>query len=176
MSGEEEILYKILLSREKRAQKQKYLINEYKCSLISFTLNIPGPVKDGFIYKKIHGEGIKEILKRINDEGLDIVYREESYEETGAEAFVCVNTEGLKVKRITVDIEENHKLGRIFDFDVFDRNFKAISRKEISLNERKCLLCNEKALICKRKKKHKTEELLKKIDMMASEFFSDQPS
>lgn len=82
MDNEKDILYKILLSREKRVEKQRYLIDKYKCSLISFTLNIPGPVKDSILYRKIHQEGMRELIKRLTDEDLNICCREESYEET----------------------------------------------------------------------------------------------
>jgi len=174
LSSEKDILFKILLSREKRAEKQKYLINKYKCSLISFTLNIPGATKDSELYRKIHKEGIKEILRVLNNEHLPILYKEEIYEITGAECYICINVDVLKLKELMVTIEENHELGRIFDIDVFDSNFKIIKRKKIYLKERKCFICNDDAIVCRRNNKHTTEELLKKINVMASDFFMEQ--
>ena len=43
---DKKILKQILDSREARRDKQKELISKYNKSLISFTLNIPGKVKD----------------------------------------------------------------------------------------------------------------------------------
>ena len=38
-------LQEILDAREKRAQRQKELLAEYNKPIVSFTMNIPGPVK-----------------------------------------------------------------------------------------------------------------------------------
>ena len=38
-------LQDILLAREQRVAKQKELLTKYNCPLVSFTMNIAGPVK-----------------------------------------------------------------------------------------------------------------------------------
>ncbi|MDK2918862.1 MAG: holo-ACP synthase [Candidatus Petromonas sp.] len=165
------ILHKILLARDRRELRQKELIKRYGCSLISFTLNIPGLIKDTPLYREVHKEGMKEILRRINGKQIDAIYKEVSYKDTGAEAFVVVDLEGLELKKITVDIEESHSLGRIFDIDVINKDFKSISREEIGFEQRKCLLCDEKALICKRKKTHTNDDLIEEINRLALKYF-----
>ena len=38
-------IYQILDARDRRVQKQKYILEEYKCPIVSFTMNIAGPEK-----------------------------------------------------------------------------------------------------------------------------------
>ena len=88
----------------------------------------------------------------------------------GPEAFLNVNADAFAVKKVTVFIEENHELGRLFDFDVFTKTGEQISRTELDFPERKCLLCNNNAKVCGRSRRHSTEELLNKIYELIDEF------
>ncbi|MFC6604239.1 citrate lyase holo-[acyl-carrier protein] synthase [Ectobacillus funiculus] len=64
---------------------------------------------------------------------------------------------------MAVFIEEKNKVGRLFDFDVFTNKMEQISRSQLGLNERMCLVCNDSAKVCGRSRKHSTEELLEKL-------------
>jgi holo-ACP synthase len=168
------ILDRILKAREARAERQKELIKMHSCSLITFTLNIPGPNKDSLLYREVHREGMRALLKILEEEKLEIIYKCTWHRETGAEAFVCINGDAAKLKELTVQIEERHYLGRIFDYDVIDRNMRQISRKSIGLDERKCLLCPNSVHICRRDRNHSIEDLINKISEISNEYFSDK--
>lgn len=163
----EKTAYEILQSREDRAQIQEELINEYKKSLISFTLNIPGPKKDSPSYRKIHEIGMEEIISKV--EG-NIQFIKRNKKKTGPEGFIVVNMDPRKLKKLTIDIEENHSLGRIFDMDVFDSNHNQVSRSDLGEEGRKCLICNKNAKICSREASHWIEELLERIDKLYREY------
>ena len=45
MSGEEVTLIQMLDCRERRSHFQKELLKKYHCPVISFCMNIPGPIK-----------------------------------------------------------------------------------------------------------------------------------
>ena len=45
MQGEQVVLTDMLQCRERRAQIQDTFIEQYHCPVISFCMNIPGPVK-----------------------------------------------------------------------------------------------------------------------------------
>lgn len=163
----EKILLEILKSREDRANKQVELLKEYPYSLISFTLNTPGEIKDNDLYRKIYKEGIKAILETLKSHNLKVIFCEEISKITGPECYIIVATDAHNLKKLMVDIEDEHKLGRIFDIDVFDKNHEQISRSEMRLRPRKCLICNEDARICMRNRTHSYEELIRKVEDMA---------
>lgn len=164
----ERMFLEILKSREDRANKQVELLKEYPYSLISFTLNTPGEIKDNELYRKIHKEGIKAIKETLKRHNLRIIYSEETSKITGPECYIMVDTNAHDLKKLMVDIEDEHKLGRIFDIDVFGKNHEQISRSEMGLSSRKCLICNEDARICMRNRTHSYEELIRKVEEMAS--------
>lgn len=168
---DEKVLFKILISREDRALMQKQIIEKYKQSLISFTLNIPGPNKDSIKYREIHKEGMKAIVNSIENNGYRVEFSKIIYKETGAEGFVSLDIDPVELKNITTKIEDTHELGRLFDIDVFDSEHNQISRNDLGTPSRKCLLCHENAKICGKLRTHSLEELLQKIDNMYNLFF-----
>nr|WP_300004433.1 citrate lyase holo-[acyl-carrier protein] synthase [Tissierella sp.] len=161
---------KILEANEKRALRQKNLIDKYGNSLISFTLNIPGRVKDGPIYREIHQEGVRSIKKALEEKMISIVYMEEEDKFTGREAYILANAQGDKLKTIMTEIEETHELGRVFDIDVFNKWNCQINRKDIGKVLRRCLICEKDAIICMREKNHTSQELIDKIYIIWQEY------
>lgn len=160
----EKMLYKILEGKERRAWLQKKLITEYKSTLVSFTLNIPGINKLGENLKKVHEKGIKQLEEELLKKNISVKYKKINSSDAGYEAFFCISKDSITIKKITTDIEERSKLGRLFDFDVFDNNYKLLSRTEIGLPKRKCLLCDGIAAECSRSRKHSIEDILNKIN------------
>lgn len=154
----------ILKSREDRANKQVEILKDYPYSLVSFTLNTPGIIKDNETYRGIHKIGITEILYSIERNDYDVEYKEEILKDTGSEAYFSIDIDSRELKRTMVDIEAHHPLGRVFDIDVFDKNHNQMSRSDLKLESRKCLLCNKDARICMREKNHSYEELILKIE------------
>lgn len=165
-------LEELLQARELRAERQKKLVYIYKAGVISFMVNIPGKFKDTKISRMIHDEGRKILKKTLKQKSKHIVYEEVLYKPTGAEAFIIVDMNELKLKEILVEIEDNHSLGRLFDFDVIDKEYKNITRKTINQIGRKCLLCNNQAVICVRSQKHSYGELIDKINRLSKDYFN----
>ncbi|MFB9760289.1 citrate lyase holo-[acyl-carrier protein] synthase [Ectobacillus funiculus] len=163
MKNESVILNEILNARETRANTQKELIDRYKTTLVSFTLNIPGPEKNSPIFTKVHEEGICLLEEELRNQHKKILYKITRNTAAGAEAFMVIDADPLDVKKIAVFIEEKNKVGRLFDFDVFTNKMEQISRSQLGLNERMCLVCNDSAKVCGRSRKHSTEELLEKL-------------
>ena len=161
-------LEEILAARESREKRRVSLIREYRLPVVSFTLNIPGPVKDKPLYRKVFDEGMEEITIALG--GNTISHREIVYLTTGPEAFLCVDMAASQIKAEAVEIENNHPLGRLFDYDVFDSSFVKLNRTELGLPERHCLICEEKATLCARSKKHNLGELLNRIEGIANTY------
>ncbi len=172
MNREKEItLNELLIAREERAKTQKRLIDTFKANLISFMVNIPGKNKDTSISRKLHNEGRHILKKKLEANNINIIYDEFHYHLTGAEAFILTDADAVKLKEILVNIEDTHPLGRLFDFDVIDKEFTMISRTFVNHKNRKCLLCEEDAAICVRSQKHSYEDLIKEVYLLAYEYF-----
>lgn len=163
---DEKILVDILEARESRRDKQIELIDKYNKSLVSFTLNIPGKIKDSPSYREIHREGMISIINSLENMGIEIIYKEEISKKTGSEGFIVIDMEAIDLKNIMVHIEETHPMGRIFDIDVFDSFHNQMSRRDMDTRPRRCLLCNNDARVCMRMKSHRYEELINEINRM----------
>ena len=159
MQGIEVGIDEVLLSREKRVTIQNEMIKKYKLPIISFTMNIPGPIKTNDEIKKAFDIGKNLILEKLKENNIEILEVQELNENTGNELFISANSSAEKIKDITVTIEENSELGRLFDIDVIDVNFEKLSRKSF----RKCLICEEQAQECGRSRKHSVEELQNRV-------------
>lgn len=163
MNSEMQVLDEILKAREQRARTQSELINIFRTTLISFTLNIPGSEKNNPSFTKVCAIGIDLLEEELKKQNIKIINKVVRNSAAGAEAFLNVAADAISVKRITVSIEEKNDLGRLFDLDVFTSSGELISRSQLALSERKCLLCGESAKVCGRSRKHSIEELLNKV-------------
>lgn len=159
MKGKEVKADEILLSREKRLNYQNSLIKKYNMPIISFTMNIPGPIKTNESIRKAFNYAKKELLKSLEKNKMKILELLEFYENTGDVLFIVVDGKTEKLKDIAIELEEREEIGRLFDMDVIDINFKKLSRSSF----RKCLICNKQAQECGRARSHSVEELQCKV-------------
>lgn len=155
----EEFVMELLDSRENRRLRQEDLSRKYKATIVSFTLNTPGIEKDNVEYRDIHELGYKRILEQLEKRGIFILYKDIKHKKTGSDAYIVVDYDSIEVKNIMVNIEENHRLGRIFDIDVFDNHLNQISRKKIGKDKRKCILCDKDAKTCIRQGNHNIDDI-----------------
>ena len=68
------------------------------------------------------------------------------------------------------ELQLSQNFGRLMDIDVIGPGRSPVSREEMGLPPRKCLLCNHPARYCMRARNHSTEELLIKIRQMVAEY------
>ncbi len=155
-------LQELLDSRERRAQEQRRVLSKYDGVLISVTLNIPGAIKDKPTYRKALQKGLALLTERFSEE--QILYSEMRHLKTGSEGYLVVSEmEPMEVKTITVAVEEESPLGRLFDMDVMTAE-GSVSRASLGMPGRRCLLCGQEAKVCARSQKHPMEDLLKEVD------------
>ena len=154
-------LKELLDSRENRVWHQQELLDKYGGILVSVTLNIPGPIKDKPEYQKVMEWGMEALLAAY---GVKAIYSETRFLKTGAEGYICLNSlEKAEAKYLAVIIESMSPKARLLDVDVMDKD-GAVSRGELGLDARKCLICDEDAKACARSQKHSMEELLAKVN------------
>jgi len=161
----------LLLSREKRSQKQVELIDNYSMTLISYTLNIPGAIKTNELLQRVHKKGLDVLHEVLESNNISIIFEEVLKYKTGYEAYLLVNHSAIEIKKIISIIENEHALGRIFDIDVFGEKGKQISRELIGSHKRKCIICDEKTALCRRTNRHTIDEVIKEYNQIILKYF-----
>ena len=145
----------ILAARDKRVATQKRLLEQFGKPLICFTMNIAGPVK----YSPAIVRGF-QLGKRLLDAVLArILHFEESVSETGCEAFYVTDIGAEELKQLCVMIEDSAPVCRLFDMDVLTPDGKKISRDDLNLPGRLCLLCEKPAHVCSSSRAHSVAQL-----------------
>ena len=172
-------LEQLLQSRDNRAKHQKDLLDSHPGrSLLCMTVQLPGPEKRNKYSLAIAQAGVEAIRKAFSLE-----YEELKDLETGYEGFFLVLLPAEEAKRLACRIEDTHPLGRLMDIDVLmqrtEENYFScgspknqfssvicLSRADIGLEPRRCLLCGNEVRYCMRAKTHTTAELLARIEEM----------
>ena len=147
----------ILKARERRYHLiQSKDFSKYQVIVIK--ANIPGPnknIKEAYLLIKIFKNIVAKEIKLV-----DLNYVDES---DGPYYLLVIHPlKDLKLKLI--DIENNHPLGRLIDLDLFINASKSVSRNELGISSRKCLICNRDAILCSRGQIHSYVEIIKEIE------------
>lgn len=156
MTGNEITLQQMLSRREIRAATQQSFLEKYHSPLISFTMNIPGPVKTNSLIRQAFDIGEILILEAISGIGAKILDASEIHESTGDELLLAVaGVEPETLKEIAIHIEGASPLGRLFDIDILDSQGRKLSREGF----RSCIVCGKQAQECARSRTHSVSEL-----------------
>ena len=99
-------LQEMLDARERRAFRQRALLSETQRPLISFCLNIPGPVKDSPLIRRGYREGVRRLDAALRRAGIPVSHREESLAPTGPELLLAADAEAEALKALCLEIEE----------------------------------------------------------------------
>lgn len=144
------------LCREARAAKQARLIREHGLPVISFTMNIAGPVKYSPAIETCFNIGVGELKAALARFNAALVSEEYTVESTGCEAlFVCRGLNAKMIKAVAVKVEEAASYSRLYDIDVIGPDGMKLERPK----PRKCLICDNAAAVCSRSRAHSVAEL-----------------
>ena len=169
MNGVNVTITDMMNCRDRRVSIQNELIGKYNQPVLSFCMNIPGPVKTNEQIRKAIDEEIEaeyNILKALSDHNITILHTEEFHEPSGDELIMTLNAPAEDIKTLATEIEESHPLGRLFDMDVIGTDGMKLSRGTY----RKCIICGCQAQECARSRKHSVEELQAKIEELLNQF------
>lgn len=142
----------MLLARDRRASRQAALLSRYGRPVISFTMNIAGPVKDSPLIRYAFRSGLRQL------EALPCAQlcREVIFEPTGPEALLVYETQDARLlKAFCIRLESEGEAGRLFDLDVLDANGEKLSRE----TGRTCLVCGGPVSVCSRSRAHGLEAI-----------------
>ena len=164
-------LEQVLEARSCRAERQRLALAEGAACLVSFTLNIPGNIKQFPLARAAFSEGL-ELLR--NAFGAAFLKEETVDEPTGSEALLVLNADPAEIKRKTVAMEDEHPLGRLFDMDVLGTDRRSLSRTDLGATQRACLICGQNAKVCGRSRAHSLEQLRNRIGQLLDDHFKNR--
>ena len=176
----------ILSAREARVRRQQELLAEWPdAALLCLTVVFPGPVKRDERSVRVGEAGVAAVREAF---ATSILFEEIRDLPTGYEAFFAVDALPQEAKLRACAIEDTHPWGRLMDIDVLtdaphspgmtrDPSFhglsveslRPLSRTEVGLPERRCLLCDRPARECMRARTHTLAELQARIDALLRE-------
>ena len=159
----------MMYARDRRAEKQRSLLDRYEKTLLCFTMNIPGPEKDNSLFRQGFLLGKRRLRRGFLRIGITPLHEEENLSFTGCEAYYVLPLSPLEIKRMAADIEEADEAGRLFDLDVLCPDGSKVDRREIGLPGRSCLICGGDARACARSRSHTLEELRTKTNQILTE-------
>ena len=170
MNGNSVDLPSMLARREARSLEQQSFLQAHHSPLISFSMNIPGPIKTNSQIRRAFDLGRSLLLAKLEKVGAHILQSSETHQDTGDELLLAVaNLPPEKLKAIAVEIEDSSPIGRLYDIDVIDAQGHKLSRERF----RKCLICDKQAQECARSRTHSVREMQEAIDKMLADFFKD---
>ncbi len=169
MTGIKITLSHMLARREARSLQQQAFLQVHHSPLISFSMNIPGPIKTNSTIRKAFTLGRDYLLSQLKTAGAQILEASEIHQDTGDELLLAVgNVQPEILKDIAVNIEEASDLGRLYDIDVIAPDGQKLSRPVF----RKCLICGKQAQICARARTHSVREMQYAIDDILHRFIN----
>ena len=163
----------MLEAREKRVERQENLLKDCSC-LVCFTMNIAGPYKISDCIMRAYAEGVAKIYKLLEQNGIEITKAEQFIETTGVEGYIALQQNPFEIKRLMVQIEDNFELGRLFDIDVIKSDGEKVSRSDIGMDGRSCMICGSEGSGCARSRRHSVEELQNHFIKRICDYFNNQ--
>lgn len=159
LEGEQVTVDDMMICRDRRFQTQQYLLAKYDQPLLSFALNIPGPVKTNSQLHACFSHGVSLIEDALKTNQISVLERIVFDDKTGDELILSFDGGAALVKKVMTDIEEANEIGRLYDIDIIDVTGEKLSRPVF----RKCLICDCQAQECARARIHSVEEMQNKI-------------
>ncbi len=150
-----DIRLKILEDREKRLEIISEKINSSNNLIVTIKANICGDDKNINEANIVLNYFIKKVIRKF-----DVISYEKVQSYDGNFYIVELNDSDYKsVKMKLVQIESNG-LGRFVDLDLFKNGEKSITRTELGLPKRRCIICDKEYNTCLREKRHTADEVL----------------
>lgn len=162
-------LDELLLSRDNRHQMHLDLLQQYPGrTLVSVTMVMPGPVKSNSISLTLANKA-EAFLHHQKQLQIEFMTRRDL--NTGSEIYFISRLPMMETKRLCCRIEDEHPLGRLWDFDVIQPDSVPLSRTELGLAPRKCIICGDQdAITCIRARRHSKPDLYARVEEIFNQY------
>ena len=163
----------MMQAREARWQMQQALLNRYPDAvLVCLTMNVAGPVKTTREIERAFAWGMESIRAVLAP--YPQAFTSDIHEKTGPEAVFAVSGDAKEIKQRLCALEDGCLMGRLLDIDVIASDGRKISRTDVGLPARRCLLCAEAAPVCARSRAHTVEALFARTHEIIREHFEGE--
>lgn len=159
-------LPQLIASRDARKARQQEWLEHHAITLISFTVVAPGPVKDSELTRRIFNHGLRALRQIAEQSAWEIKKQISLALPTGPEGLLAIDAPAYQVKRMAMELEQTHPLGRLWDIDVLEPHGKILSRSDFELPPRNCLICKQPATVCAREQTHPLADLIAHMEAM----------
>lgn len=150
---------------------QRELLAKHGAPLISFTMNIAGPIKTSAEIERAFDDGLYLIERFICR--FEVLERIIKKEKCGPVAIFSVRAGAKGLKRLATYTEEEYcPIGRLFDIDVIDTDGTHLSRE----NERGCLVCGAPGRACAAGRLHPVSQIVEKTNEMLTDYVTKRDS
>ena len=144
----------VLAARDARVARQQAMLQQGGV-LLSLTLVAPGAVKRSPLLDAIFTAALNALRPHISDARA----RLEAVDDGGHHALYLLDGDARDWKKRVIALENRAPLSRLWDIDIIDRDGKTISRRDLGLPPRRCLICDDDAKSCARARRHSIDEL-----------------
>ena len=159
-------LQQVLQAREDRVLLQKQLLQNHRCPLVCFTMNIAGPVKTSPLIERGFRAGLQALHQALPPEAIRV--KQIQYSVAGPQAFFSVDLNANRLKQLCTGIEEATPLGRLFDMDVIDVDGRKLERQ----GQRRCIVCGKPGRGCAAGRLHPVAELQSVTQQLLRDHFA----
>lgn len=165
-------LEQMLEARERRAWRLFGLNKQWGLPVVSFSMNIPGPVKASPLIRRGFQEGCAALEHRLPKAA--VKHKELTDAVTGCEGIWVVDMDAMKLKAITTAIEDANPLGRLFDMDVLGPDLQKLDREAVGGGSRDCMVCGAPGRGCASRRIHSVEQLRQATDGILGKHFRER--
>ena len=144
----------VLAARDARVARQQALLAQGGM-LLSLTLVAPGAVKRSPLLDAIFAAALDALRPYVSDARA----RQEAVDDGGHHALYLLDGGARDWKKRVIALENRSPLARLWDIDIIDRDDKPVSRRDLGLPSRRCLICDDDAKSCARARRHHIGEL-----------------
>lgn len=163
-------LMAMLQTREWRADQQRTMLTaQPQATMIWSSTRIPGPIKTGTHLTTKYQAIATGMMNKYGDQ---VITAGSFQRPTGFEFYLLVDRPAAQVKQELVTFEQETKFGQLCDLDVLTLGTTAlvhVSREQLMLPRRKCLVCGGDAKVCSRSRAHTLIEMQRVVDEIIAE-------
>ena len=152
----------ILRARDGRADAQRRLLHSHRLPLVSFTMNIAGPVKSSPLIELAFDAGLAALYGTLGQPVTAEIIRP----STGCEALLVYDRPAAELKAACLTLETAAPIGRLYDLDVLDTDGSKLSRPE----PRTCLICGGPVTVCSRSRAHGLDAIVGRTHEILADF------
>ena len=157
----------VLRARETRARHASSLSRDMDAPVVLVKANMPGKKKNS-PYARV----IINVATRLLFDLCDVTLEARTPSSDGDYHIMVVKGAAKGIKRLSVYLENTHRLGRLFDIDVYAAG-EPLSRKDLGLQRRRCLICEGDVDVCRRLERHPMNTLHASIQGKVHGFLLD---